>query len=95
MKVVYLGMLQSALGVKEEEINPQAGSTVGSLLTSLANKYGESFRFTVLSRDGNLRPLVKVFVSDRDIAEMDGLNTKLEDNAEICIFIAVEAPAGG
>lgn len=95
MKVVYLGMLQSALGVKEEEINPQAGSTVGSLLTSLANKYGEPFRFTVLGRDGNLRPLTKVFVSDRDIAEMDGLNTKLEDNTEICIFIAVEAPAGG
>lgn len=95
MKIVYLGILQSALGIKEEEIVSQAGLTVGTLLTSLANKYGESFRFTVLGRDGNLRPLAKVFVSDRDIAEMDGLNTKLEGNDEVCIFIAVEAPAGG
>lgn len=95
MKIIYLGMLQSALGVKEEEFQTTAGSTVGNLLISLAQKYGEPFRFTVLGRDGNLRPLAKVFVSDRDIDEMDGLNTKLEDNTEVCIFIAVEAPAGG
>lgn len=95
MKIVYLGMLQSALGVKEEDLQPPSGSTVGGLLSSLADKYGESFRFTVLGRDGTLRPLAKVFVSDKDIEEMDGLNTRLENDAEVCIFIAVEAPAGG
>lgn len=95
MKVVYLGMLSNVLGVKEEEITPRAGFTVGALLDSLANKYGEPFRFVVLGRDGNLRPLARVFVSDRDITDIDGLNTNLEDNAEICIFVTVEVPAGG
>lgn len=88
-------MLQIALGVKEEEIKFQNAATIGELLTLLAQKYGDVFRITVLKRNGSLRPLAKVFLSDKNIMELKGMNTALEADSEVCIFIEVEAPAGG
>lgn len=81
--------------MKEEEIQFQNAVTAGELLASLAQKYGDAFRFTVIGRDGNLRRLAKVFLSDKDIMDLKGMNTALETDSEVCIFIEVEAPAGG
>lgn len=37
----------------------------------------------------------KVYINDRDIDQINGLNTKLEDKFEVCMLIASNDPSGG
>lgn len=46
----------------------------------------------LLTRDGQLRPFVKVFVRSRDVRDLDGLDTRLADGD--CVMI-VPSVAGG
>ena len=46
----------------------------------------------ILTRDGQLRPFVKVFVRNRDVRDLDGLDTRLVDGDEVLIVPSV---AGG
>ncbi|HEU4857710.1 MAG TPA: MoaD/ThiS family protein [Rhodanobacteraceae bacterium] len=46
----------------------------------------------ILTRDGQLRPFVKVFVHNQDVRDLDGLDTRLVDGDEVLIVPSV---AGG
>jgi sulfur-carrier protein len=66
------------------------GSTVGEVLDSLYDRYGElRSRIAV---DGGLRRFVNVYVGDEDIRFLDGLETPVSDGDEVTILPAV---AGG
>jgi sulfur-carrier protein len=67
------------------------GSTVGEALESLYSEHGE-LRGRLSGDDGGLRRFVNVFVGGEDIRFLDGLETQLDDGAELTILPAV---AGG
>ena len=44
VKVVYLGLVRSKVGKREEEYEVETGSTLSDLLNGLAETYGESLK---------------------------------------------------
>ena len=67
-----------------------AGSTVGEVLDSLYERYGELR--SRIAEDGGLRRFVNVYVGGEDIRFLDGLDTSVSDGDEVTILPAV---AGG
>ena len=66
-------------------------STVRELVEALETQY-PGMRERLCDDDGALRRFVNVFVGDEDIRFLDGIETSLEDGAEVSIVPAV---AGG
>jgi MoaD family protein len=66
------------------------GSTVGEVLDSLYERFGELR--SRIAEDGGLRRFVNVYVGGEDIRFLDGLDTPVKDGDEITILPAV---AGG
>jgi sulfur-carrier protein len=66
------------------------GETVGEVLDSLYERYGELR--SRIAEDGGLRRFVNVYVDGEDIRFLDGLDTPVQDGDEITILPAV---AGG
>ena len=66
------------------------GSTVGEALDSVFEQHGDLKER--ITEEGDLRRFVNVYVSGEDIRFQQGLDTAVEDGAEITILPAV---AGG
>lgn len=66
------------------------GSTVGEVLDSLYERFGELRER--IAEDGGLRRFVNVYVGGEDIRFLDGLDTSVSDGDEVTILPAV---AGG
>jgi MoaD family protein len=66
------------------------GKTVGEVLDSLYERYGELR--SRIAEDGGLRRFVNVYVGGEDIRFLDGLETPVSDGDEVTILPAV---AGG
>ncbi len=66
------------------------GGTVGEVLDSLYERYGELR--SRIAEDGGLRRFVNVYVGGEDIRFLDGLQTPVNDGDEVTILPAV---AGG
>jgi len=67
-----------------------SGSTVGEVLDAVFETHG-TLRDRI-TQDGDLRRFVNVYVSGEDIRFQEGLQTQLDDGAEVTILPAV---AGG
>ena len=52
----------------------------------------DGFAARILMPEGDVRPLVNIFVDKNDIRTLDGLNTRLRDGAVVAIIPAI---AGG
>jgi sulfur-carrier protein len=66
------------------------GATVGEVLDSLYERYGELR--SRIAEDGGLRRFVNVYVDGEDIRFLEGLDTRVKDGDEVTILPAV---AGG
>ena len=58
--------------------------TVAEVLEQLTNEYTK-LRAHLFQQDGHLRNFVNVYVNDRDIRELDGEDTRVDDGDEITI----------
>ena len=67
-----------------------AGSTVGEALDAVFEAHGDLRER--ITQDGDLRRVVNVYVSGEDIRVQQGLDTALDDGAEVTIL---PAAAGG
>ena len=67
------------------------GATVGAALEALYEEHGE-LRERLTADEGGLRRFVNVYVGGEDIRFLDGLDTPVQDGAELTILPAV---AGG
>ncbi len=66
------------------------GATVGEVLDSVFDSHGDLRER--ITQDGDLRRFVNVYVSGEDIRFQQGLETSIDDGAEVTILPAV---AGG
>ena len=67
------------------------GATVGEALEALYAEHGE-LRERLADGDGGLRRFVNIYLGGEDIRVLNGLDTPLDDGAEVTILPAV---AGG
>jgi sulfur-carrier protein len=68
------------------------GATVGEVLDSLYERYGELR--SRIAEDGGLRRFVNVYVGEEDIRFLDYLDTRVSDGDVITILPAVAGGAG-
>jgi sulfur-carrier protein len=68
------------------------GSTVGEVLDSLYERFGELR--SRIAEDGGLRRFVNVYVDGEDIRFLDGLDTPVKDGDEVTILPAVAGGSG-
>lgn len=66
-------------------------ASVGGALRALGARH-PALTLRVLTRDGQLRPFVKLFLRGHDVRELEGLDTPLVDGDELAIVASV---AGG
>lgn len=59
---------------------------------ALADRHQDGLLQHILTRDGQLRPFVRIFVRENDIRDLDGLDTALHDGETVTIVPSV---AGG
>lgn len=93
--VSYIGLVRNVIGCGEEDVEVVRGATIGQLLTQLISKHGLPFRESVFKQSGELRSMAQVCVEDRDIDELDGLQTKIDNSGNISIVVGVYPPEGG
>lgn len=93
--VSYIGLVRNVIGCSEENVEVIRGATVGQLLAKLIAKHGPPFKQSVFKQTGDLRAMSQVCINDRDIAELCGLETKMDENENISILVGVYPPEGG
>jgi len=67
-----------------------SGDTVGVALEDLVGQYPDLGKH--LFNDGHLRSFVNIFIGEEDIRFLDGVDTEIEENAELMIIPSI---AGG
>ncbi|MBI2916798.1 MAG: MoaD/ThiS family protein [Chloroflexi bacterium] len=95
VKVRYIGLVQNAVGLSSEEVQLPAGARVRDLLAALQDKHGDSFRYSVLSSDGGLRPTSRVLIGDEDSRDLQGMDTPIEPGSGVAIVVLVYPAEGG
>ncbi|HEX3512304.1 MAG TPA: ubiquitin-like small modifier protein 1 [Solirubrobacteraceae bacterium] len=81
--------LRAAAGGESQAV--VEGATVQEVLEGLFDRFGE-LRSRLADDDGSLRRFVNVYVAGEDIRYLEGLETPVDDGAEVTILPAV---AGG
>lgn len=95
LHVSYLGLVRNVIARNEEDLDVLAGTTVGQLLLLLIAEHGPPFQRSVLKQSGELRAMAQVCVNDRDIDELQGLETRLGEGEQVSIVVGVYPPEGG
>ncbi len=96
VKVTYYGlMFKTILNDQEEECDIPDGTMVKGLLQLLAEKHGDEFRDIFITSNWQLVQDTVILVNQRNINEMDGLDTRLEDNSEVSITVILYTIDGG
>ncbi|MFQ6057274.1 MAG: ubiquitin-like small modifier protein 1 [Anaerolineae bacterium] len=91
MKVRVYATLRQIVGMKEVEVEGEAGDTVRDVLHRLIAAH-PGLEGHILDDEGHLRRTVNVFVQGRSIKFREGLDTVLQESDELSIFPPV---AGG
>ena len=73
---------RESAGNTKEVIIP--ARTVGELIDELICRF-EGLKGQI-SKDGKLRPYVNIMVNGVNIADLNGIDTKLDDGCEVAIF---------
>jgi molybdopterin converting factor small subunit len=80
VKVRFMGDLPAVTGQRKLLVSLPAGETVGGLLDSLSQRYGEDFRSRVFSSPTKLHHTMLIFVDGENITQHGGLGAKLGDS---------------
>ncbi len=95
VKVIYYGLIFSVTGNHDEEIDLPGEATIRGLLELLAERYGDRFRDNILSPYGEIQPHIVIQLNDRDITEINGIDTKLDDDNKLSITVLAFPVTGG
>ncbi len=97
VSVVWYGLIPRNVERREGKIHISGSTIVRELLQSLVKRHhgDDAFRANIFTSDSRLQSNVVIQLNGRDINEIDGLNTKLEDNSELTITVLPPLIAGG
>jgi molybdopterin converting factor small subunit len=87
VKIVFSSALTSITrGERERKVD---APTVWKALEKLAEIYGESFKKRIFDSQGKPRRFINLYVNNKDIRFLGGLETKVQENDELLILPAV------
>jgi len=87
VEVRFMGDLAALTGQRSTQVTLPEGSTVGDLMASLAQTYGEAFAKRVFSGPARLHHYVLLFLNGENVKQRDGLATRLTSGkAEIVML---------
>lgn len=95
LTITYLGLARSMVEADRERFEAVPAEDVGGLLELLSERHGEKFREGLYRRNGELRSFIQVCVDDRDIDDLQGLRTPLDQGNEVSIIVGVYPLEGG
>ena len=95
VKINYFGLIQNIVDNREEEVDLLGETTVKELLRSLVQKYGDDFRSMILTPDWQLLVTTVIYLDERDISEIDGIETNLRDGSTLNITVIAHVAVGG
>lgn len=95
VRVEYLGLVNNVLGQQHEEYSMPAGATVQDLFQRILARHGEPFKVCALKPDGQLRPVTAVYVDNRHIQTLQGLDTPLTARPKVSVLVGVQPDPGG
>ena len=87
LKIKLLKPFSNAVGKSELEIDFE-GNTLKDLLKLLVDKYPK-LKKEIYTTAGKLTEYLCVFVNDKPISALNGINTKLKNDDEILFFIPI------
>ncbi|MBA2429745.1 MAG: MoaD/ThiS family protein [Thermoleophilaceae bacterium] len=90
MSVVKIPPVLRSYTGGEKEV-PAEGSSVGQVLTALAERHPDT-RGQLFGEDGALNRFVNVYLNDEDVRVLDGLDTPVTERDTVVILPAM---AGG
>lgn len=92
VNVKFSVMFKDATGITATTVDV-SGETVKDLIDALIKQFGPQFSERILdAKTGGVRRFINIFVNGKDIRNLQGSNTKLEEGAEVRLIPAV---AGG
>ncbi len=80
VKVKFMGDLRAVVKKRDLEMTMPQGSTVGDLLTFLADSFGDPFTSWVFSRPGKLHHYILIFLNGQNVKDVGGLGARLGDS---------------
>tara|TARA_B100000949_G_scaffold230801_2_gene241868 strand:+ start:359 stop:658 length:300 start_codon:yes stop_codon:yes gene_type:complete len=83
---LYGGLIQVAGGEKQVDV---ASSTVYSIINELISKYGEKFKGRVLDNEGAPANFVRIYVNNKDIRHLQGLETQVSKDDLVILMPAI------
>lgn len=87
LKLNLLKPFSDVVGKKELELNFQ-GNTLGDLLFFLVEKYPK-LKNELITEKNEITDYVSIFVNDKPLSVLDGLDTKLKNGDELLIFVPI------
>jgi len=90
VKIKFLARIKDITGDKYLDIDYNGELT--GLINLLVNKYGDTFKESLLNQDGQFRDYIKILINGEDVHQMDGLKSPIKEDDEIVIFQTI---AGG
>ncbi len=87
LKIKFLKPFSDFIGKSEFEIEFN-GVTLKDLLILFVDKY-PNLKKELFSSPGKLTEYVNVFINDKPISALNGINTKLKNNDELFFFMPV------
>ncbi len=95
VRIRFMGDLRAVVEARDIKMSVPQGSSVGDLLSSLAEKYGDPFAKWVFTGSGDLHHYILVFVNGENIQDIGGLSTKLGDRDDRVEIIMLPMFEGG
>jgi molybdopterin synthase sulfur carrier subunit len=87
VKVRTILTLKSIMGSGETELSFPEESTLGQLITTLVNKFGDDLASHLYEPNSkNLRSYIRLMVNGQDIAFLKGMETVLRNGDEVLIL---------
>ena len=97
VKVVYRGIIKTALGTREEQVDLPDGATVRMLLKHLKERHGSKFEEHILdaTETGLIRKEAIILVDGMNIESLQGIETPLSESSETLVVMLAPVSAGG
>ena len=95
VRVRFMGDLRAVVESRDLEMSLPQGSSVGDLLSSLAERFGDPFAKWVFTGSGDLHHYILIFVNGENIQDIGGLSVKLGEQGGQVEIIMLPMFEGG
>lgn len=95
VRVRFMGDLRAVVDSPDLKIPVPRGSSVGELLSSLAESYGDPFAKWLFTGSGELHHYILIFVNGENIQDIGGLPARLGEQGDQVEIIMLPMFEGG